>query len=334
MPIFVPPPGTPPQSGPFGQATQRWQGQQSGQPAARPVSTVTRGRASGGSGAGGGGGSNPIIDAMLGLLGGGGGGSYYGGYNGEPARAAARSAYDTQLGNTKNVYGQIDTQIKDRAPLIRQGYQQASATINNDAQQRAAADAARGAEADLRNMQTAAALGLNVAAPSNTEADALQQAGQQAYQQNAQAWTGFNTAAAQTAGERNTATGDAFKYAGTQAEQSLAAMLQQALANIAAQEAANPGGYSGGGSSASNDLKILTTLLGYDTDQQKIAAASAGKSNPLANISPAGWQGIQQAYGGVGSLGLGNAQAQSLALKQLANNPRDFATLYSTLYGG
>lgn len=280
-------------------------------------------------------GGNPLIDAMLGLLGGGGGGgSYYGGYDGTAARNAARSAYDTQLGNTKNVYGQIVGNVQARQPAIQQGYQDATAKINADAQARAAADASRNQEADQRNMATAAALGLDVAAPTDTQADALRQAGTNAYQSNAQAWTGFNDASSKTAVERNTATGDAFQYAGAQTETQLAAMLQQALAAIAGQEAANPGGYSGGGGSSSGtDLKILTTLLGYDLDQQKLAASSQGKQNPLSALSPGGWQAIQQAYGGVSSLGVGNAQAQSLALKNLANNPRDFATLYAALNG-
>lgn len=280
--------------------------------------------------------SNPLIDAMLGLLGGSGGtggGSWVAGYNGAAARRAAQAAYDSSVGNTRNVYGQIVGAVTDRNPAIVAGYQAATDAINADAAARVAGDQARAAEADQRNAATAAALGLNEM-PVNAQADALQQAGQNAYQANAQAWTGFNGQASQLATERNNAVGDAFRYAGTQTETQLAAMLQQALAQIAGQEASNPGYYSGGGggggASFNDQFKVLNALLGYDMDQQKLAASSAGKGSPLASISPGGWAAIQQAYGGGVVSG---SQGNAAALAGLANNPRDFALLYSTLYG-
>lgn len=279
--------------------------------------------------------SNPIIDAMLGLLNGagaGGGGAYRAGYNGAAARAAANAAYKQQLGNTKNVYGQIVSAVVDRAPAIAAGYQQATEQVNADAAARAAADQARAAEADQRNAQTAAALGLSSYQPGqDTQADVLQAAGQNAYQANAGAWTGFNNASAQLAGERNTAVADAFRYGGAQTETQLAVLLQQALDSISGREAANPGGYVGGGGGASfNDqFKVLNALLGYDMDQQKLAAAS-GSSDPLSSITPEGWAAIQQAYGGGVVSG---SQGNAAALAGLANNPADFARLYATLYG-
>ena len=287
---------------------------------------------------------NPLVDAMLGMLGQGGSagsaGSYTPGYNGAAARAAANAAYDTQLGNTKKVYGQIGSEVAGRASAIEDGYAQATQTINDDAAARVAADDARNAEADYRNQQTAAALGLNVAPSNDNASDRIRLAGQNAYNQNAQAWTGFNENAEDTALERNTATKDAFAYAGTQSQQQLAVLLQQALDSIAGQEAANPGGWSGGSSgrsSASSDLSILKTLMGYDMDQQELAAknaeASASSAGPFSGISPAGWQSIAGSYGNVSSLGLGSAQANSLALKSVANDPRTFAQLYSVLNG-
>jgi hypothetical protein len=317
----------------FGPALQSWwqknvmgQGAEPAKPTGSKVSSGVKPKPSAG------GSSNPLVDAMLGLLGGGGSaGSYTPGYNGAPARAAANTAYERQLGNTKNVYGQIDTQIAGRAPQIAAGYQQASAAINDDANKRAAADAARGAEADQRNLATAAALGLTAVQPTGTQADALQQAGTNAYQSNAQAWNGFNQAAQQTALERNTATGDAFRYAGTQAETSLGAMLQQALAAIAGQEASHRGGYSGGKAGGGNDFKILSQLMDYDLAQQKLGAAGGG----LTSISPAGWSAIQAAYGALpgGGSGVTSSQANAAALQGLASNPRDFATLFAALNG-
>ena len=276
--------------------------------------------------------SNPIIDALLGLLGsGGGGGSYVAGYNGAAARAAAQQAYNTQLGNARNVYGQIIGEVTDRAPAIAAGYQQATDQINADAAARAQSDAAIAADADQRNADTAAALGLHVM-PTNDQADALQQAGKNAYQSNAQAWTGFNDASSQLAQERNTAVADTFRYGQTQAEQYLASVLQSALDAISGREAANPGRYvgGGGGASFSDQFRVLNTLLNYDMDQQQLAASMAGKQSPLATISPAGWGAIQQAYGGGVTSG---SQGNAAALAGLANNPRDFAILYSTLYG-
>lgn len=286
-----------------------------------------------GRGGGGGGGGNPLIDAMLGLLGagggGGGGGGYYGGFDGSAARAAANEAYNRQLGNTKNVYGQINTSVQNRTPLIQQGYTDATAKINADAEARANADMARNVEADRRNQATAAALGLDIAAPTDTAADALRQAGTNAYQATAQAWGGFNDAATKTALERNTATADAFTHAGAQAETQLAALLQQALNSIAQMEAANPGGYvgggGGGGGSSSNDFKILKQLMDYDVDSKKSAGG-------LSGLQSRSWQALAGAFAGAPSTGYSTSQANTAALKALANNPRDFATLYSTLY--
>lgn len=273
-----------------------------------------------------GGQGNPLIDGLLGLLGGGGGGgSYYAGYDGTAARQAAQAGYDRSIGNTRNVFGQIDREVKGRVPAIQAGYQKATADLRGDVAARQASDAARNAEADQRNAATAAAQGLTVVQPNNTRADEIQQAGQNAYAANAQAWAGFNGAAEQTAVERNRATGDTFAYAGTQNEQQLATLLQQALDSISAQEAANPGGYSGGGGGGGNDLSIYKLLLGYDTDQRKLAMAqqeAAAKNAPqgLGAISPAGWAAINSAYAKGAST---NAQvAQQLAK---TGNQRDLA---------
>jgi len=286
---------------------------------------------------------NPLIDAMLGMLGqggsGGSAGSYSPGYNGAAARAAANAAHDRQLANTKQVYGQIGTEIAGRTPAIQAGYDQATAAINADAAKRSESDAARNTEADTRNMQTAAALGLNVAAPSDNRSDRIREAGTNAYNTNAGAWTGFNDNAEKTALERNTATGDAFAYAGTQSQQQLAVLLQQALDGISGQEAANPGrwvGGSSGSSSAKSDLSILKTLMGYDMDQQQLAQKAAGNApapGKFANLGAADWQGIAGSYANTSSLGMGSAQANSLALKSLSSNPRAFAQLYSALNG-
>lgn len=270
-------------------------------------------------------GGNPLIDGLLGLLGGGGGGggggSYYGGFDGTAARQAAQGGYDRALGNTKNVYGQINNEIVERVPAIQAAYAKATGDIKNDAAARSDADAARAAERDRRNLATAAAQGLTIAQPTDSIADGVQAAGQAAYQRDAQAWEGFNNATQLTALERNTATGDTFKYAGNKAEEALGGYLQQALAQIAAMEASNPGGYSGGGGGGGgggSDLSIYKQLMSYDIANKKATAANAPTG--IAAISSKGWGAINNAYAGGAST---KAQvAQALAK---SGNQRDLA---------
>jgi len=243
----------------------------------------------GGAAAGGGAGSD--ISGMLvgellnGLAGGwdtpGTPGSPGGMVSNQGLRDSLNASYGQAEADRSNVYQQVLDQIIGRAPGITAGYDQASATMQDNARARALADREAGSARDQQVMNAAQAMGLPVMPSVNPLANQVTEQNIGNYQSIADAWQGFNSAKNQTALERNTATGDAFTYQGLQQQQALQAMLMQALAGAGDYWVGGSGGSAGKSLGPKDQMSGYMNLLNWtdkdaNTDIRAAKLPSAG----------------------------------------------------------
>lgn len=180
--------------------------------------------------------SGTFVGQMLGILNS--PGQYVGGSGGgilsaAPQRAASQAGYNQASADAQKIYGQATSLVAGRDPGIQQSYTDATAALQANVRQRAIDDMGRQQALQQQAINGAQALGLSgVASPSATTRTNNQDAANQAkYQTNADTWAGFNSGAAQRAVAKNDAVSNSFAYSGTQAQASLAALLQKTLAS-------------------------------------------------------------------------------------------------------
>ena len=186
-------------------------------------------------------------------------------------RSSLRSAAAQAEAQRAAVYDQILSAVTARNPQIREGYQNASKQMQDNAVARALADRAALTQRNDDAVRASAAYGFSapVSATDRTAQTVEGNIGQ--YQSIADAWKGFNSAAAETAVQRNDAIADSFRYLGTQ---QAAALQQQLLAALAGAQDYYVGGSPGSRLSNAQKVSLLKAGLSYDIDNTQNSIAS------------------------------------------------------------
>lgn len=193
-------------------------------------------------------------------------------------RNAAQGRYDRAVANSGQVYDQAVGEVNARAPGIQKAYSDAGEQILANARARAVTDMQNQQTRDSNRAQAASALGLGFVPQNSGRADAVMAANQGQQGINADAWNGFLRAAAGTAGERNSAIADAFRYEQGQQRTTLAKMLEEVVSKLADYYVGGSGPvYSKAALTPAQRANLSMDLLGnYQGDQKlDISANSA-----------------------------------------------------------
>lgn len=212
-------------------------------------------------------------------------------------RSAAQGRYNQAVANSGQVYDQAVGEVNARAPGIQKAYSDAGEQILANARARAVTDMQNQQTRDSNRAQAASALGLGFVPQNSGRADAVMAANQGQQGINADAWNGFLRAAAGTAGERNSAIADAFRYEQGQQRTTLAKMLEEVMSRLTDYYVGGSGPvYSKAALTPAQRANLSLDLLGNYQGDQKLdisansAAAKAqdsrAKTNALYGYTP------------------------------------------------